>query len=75
MAYDDQRSEPYTRFYYDSINGNAVLIVDYMFWNAHEEELARWLQDNTERGLNTREGMMLYFASEEEMTWFLVRWA
>ena len=63
------------RFHSSVESGNCLIIIDYNFWNDHEEELARWLLDNTEKGLYTREGMCLYFSSQEEMSWFLLRWA
>ena len=68
------REKPNQRFLQLKDQNNSLLIVDYDYWNANEEELAKWLHDNTERGLYTREGMILYFTTEQEMSWFLLKW-
>lgn len=69
--------EPSVRFVEsnDGIVGNPTFVIaDTKWWTANEEELAYWLLENTERGLNTREGMILTFASDEEAMWFKLRW-
>lgn len=52
----------------------TLIIIDYTFWNENDEAISKWLIENTARGLNTREGMMMYFDSPEEVIWFLMKW-
>lgn len=52
----------------------TLIIIDYKYWMDNEVEIANWLVENTVRGLNGHEGMMLYFDNPEEVIWFLMRW-
>lgn len=67
--------EPHKRFLpLKSDNDRSLLIIDHEFWTRNDEELARWLIDNTQNGLYCREGMILTFSNADEMSWFLLRW-
>lgn len=59
----------------EALEGRPMFIIaDYNFWMEHEEELAKWLEEHAERGLYTREGMVLQFMNDEEAMWFKLRW-
>ena len=52
----------------------TYVIADYNFWTDNQEEIDRWLIENTERGLKTQEGMTISFANEQEEIMFLLKW-
>jgi len=57
------------------INGKQTYIIaDYMYWNAHVDEFTEWLEEHTEQGRDTQEGMTLSFATPQEEMWFMMRW-
>jgi hypothetical protein len=51
-----------------------LIICDYRWWNLSLEEVKQWAEQSLTRGLVT-EGMIIKFASSEEQTLFLMRWA
>ena len=50
------------------------VICNVWHWMNNEEEIMKWLDENTVNGRKTHMGMTLTFANEEEAMWFKLRW-
>ncbi len=50
-----------------------VVISDYSFYNRHAEEIEEWCSDTCANF--RREGLVLFFKTNEDRTLFLLRWA
>ena len=70
----DSKRPRFVESYDPAIGAVMMVIADVHYYMENEQEIAEWLLENTERGLNTKEGVVLNFANKEEALWFKMRW-
>ena len=59
----------------DPINYRYHLVIeDYSWWHDNHYDITDWMIANLPRGEEHQQGMMLTFDTEEQRTWFLLRW-
>jgi len=51
-----------------------LVIEDYAWWHDNHYDITDWMRENLPRGEEHQQGMMLTFDTEEQRTWFLLRW-
>jgi hypothetical protein len=51
-----------------------LVIEDYSWWHDNHYDISDWMREHLPRGEEHQKGMMLTFDSEEQRTWFLLRW-
>jgi hypothetical protein len=60
----------------DPINYKYVLMIEnYSWWHDNHFDVIDWMRANLPRGEDYCKGMVIQFDSEQERTWFLLRWA
>jgi hypothetical protein len=58
---------------FSGVDNKVLIIYDYHFYGDHQEEIDEWCWQTF--GYHPREGMVMTFRSEQDVTWFLSRWA
>ena len=57
------------------VDGQLSLIIeDYAWWHVNHFDITDWMREHLPRGEEHQRGMVLTFDSEEQRTWFLLRW-
>jgi hypothetical protein len=51
------------------------MIEDYAWWHVNHYDVTDWMLEHLPRGEEHQAGMVLTFDSEEQRTWFLLRWS
>lgn len=51
-----------------------LVIEDYAWWHDNHYDVTDWMREHLPRGEEHQKGMMLSFDTEEQRTWFLLRW-
>ena len=60
---------------YSPKTGTQMLMTaDYKWWCDNEIDILKWMDDNLQYGSNQQTGIIISFNSEEELSWFLLRW-
>jgi len=58
------------------LDGDYLLIIeDYAWWHVNHYDVTDWMLAHLPRGEEHQAGMVLTFDSEEQRTWFLLKWA
>jgi hypothetical protein len=58
------------------IDGGCLLIIeDYAWWHVNHYDITNWMREHLPRGEDHCSGMIIHFDSEEQRTWFLLKWA
>ena len=52
-----------------------LVIEDYSWWHDNHYDVTDWMRENLPRGEEHQKGMMLTFDSEQQRSWFLLRWS
>jgi hypothetical protein len=54
-----------------------VLLVDYMYWGQETtiDELNEWCEQYLSKGKESMQGSIIQFASEQELSFFILRWS
>jgi len=55
------------------LDSRVVMIVDYMFYGSGENEIDEWCWQQF--GYHPREGMIMTFKDERDISLFMLRWA
>lgn len=53
----------------------TVILVDYVYWADHEEDLEVWLDEHVQDGRRIRNGMVLEFNNMEDLLVFTLKWS
>lgn len=57
------------------IDGDYIIIIeDYAWWHVNHFDITDWMREQLPRGEEHQKGMVLTFDSEEQRTWFMLRW-
>jgi hypothetical protein len=52
-----------------------VLLIDYVYWDEHITELEEWCDATLANGKESITGMSLEFSTNQEVTFFVLRWS
>ena len=57
--------------------GLWVVLADYMYWGQETTlaELNEWCEKCLSKGKDSIQGSIIYFASEQELSFFILRWS
>ena len=53
----------------------GLIIIDYNWWSANEQEIHEWMAANLPRGIHHRFGMIVSFENDQDRMMFLLRWS
>ena len=57
------------------IDGDYLLIIeDYAWWHVNHFDITDWMREHLPRGEEHCAGMVIHFDSEEQRTWFMLKW-
>lgn len=56
-------------------HNKTIILVDYVYWADHEEDLETWLDANVQHGRHIRNGMVLEFNNMEDLLVFTLKWS
>lgn len=58
------------------INGDYMVVIeDYVWWAQNQQAIMAWMTKQLPRGTDHQQGMIITFDSEQDRTWFLLKWA
>jgi hypothetical protein len=57
------------------IDGGYMLIIeDYAWWHVNHYDVTDWMLEHLPRGVDHQAGMIITFDTEEQRTWFMLKW-
>ncbi len=57
------------------LNGDYMVVIeDYVWWVQNERDILDWMKEQLPRGADHQQGMIINFDSEQQRTWFLLKW-
>lgn len=57
------------------VDGAYMLVIeDYAWWHVNHFDITDWMREHLPRGEGHQQGMIVEFDTEEQRTWFLLRW-
>jgi hypothetical protein len=58
------------------IDGDYLLIIeDYAWWHVNHFDITDWMRENLPRGEDHCKSMVIHFDTEQQRSWFLLKWS